>query len=66
MIRVQGYRGSQRTVTRFVHQLRQVAREGVTARPAVTPITRRRGPAVRDGVRLLLRPPDKRSTIECQ
>lgn len=65
-IRDHGYRGSLRTVLRFVRDLRQDAHTGSMVGREQSPFTRRRGPAVRDVLSALLRPARQRSPGETQ
>src|SRR6266540_6175619 len=60
----QGYRGSRRTVTRFIGALRQDGQEGYAVGRELSPFTRRRGPAARDVLSAMLRPEIQRKELE--
>ncbi len=60
----QGYRGSRRTVTRLIGELRQDGQEGYAVGREASPFTRRRGPAARDVLSTMLRPDPQRKELE--
>jgi len=63
-IRDQDYRGSRRTVTRFIGELRQDGQEGYALGRETSPFTRRRGPAARDVLSAMLRRERQRKELE--
>jgi hypothetical protein len=60
----QGYRGSRRSVTGLIGELRQDGQEGYAVGREASPFTRRRGPAAGDVLSTMLRPDRQRKQLE--